>query len=390
VGRARPSHPLVDFLVVTAHGSVETAVEAMRKGAHDFLTKPIDLDVLEQRISRLLERRRLEREVHLLRERLRERVEVEGVIAESPGMRTVLETVRRVAPTDSTVLITGESGTGKELIGDLIHARSRRSAGPYLRINCAALPESLLESELFGHVKGAFTGADRDRDGLFLEADGGTILLDEIGEMPVATQVHLLRVIQEKEVVRLGESHPRPADVRILAATNRDLEAEVAEGRFREDLFFRINVITVRVPPLRERPEDLAALIPVLIDAHAKQAGIGRMTLSREAHDLLMGHPFPGNVRELQNALQRAVILADGNVIRSEDLPESVRAPRLPDDDVPAPGGRTLPELVEEIERRAIRSALAANGGVRARAARDLGLAERVLRYKLKKYDITP
>jgi two-component system response regulator AtoC len=388
LGWARPRHPLVDFLVVTAFGSVETAVDAMRRGAHDFLTKPIDLDILEHRIRSLLEKRRLVREVDLLRRRLEEGIDPGSLVAESPAMRGILEIVRRVAPTDSTVLVSGPSGTGKERIADLVQARSRRADRPYLKLNCAALPEGLLESELFGHARGAFTGAEGERDGLFLEADGGTLLLDEIGEIPPSTQVRLLRVLQEREVLRVGESRARPVDVRILAATNRNLEEEVAAGRFREDLYFRVNVIPIRVPPLRERREDLGALIPILLEKIAGEAGVEKVRLSRESHDLLLRHEWPGNVRELQNVLQRAVILADGGVVRVDDLPDPLRSPAEPD--LPEPNGLPLPELVERIERRAIRTALAAHGGVRARAARQLGLPERVLRYKIQKYDIDP
>jgi DNA-binding NtrC family response regulator len=369
---------------------VETAVEAMRRGAADFLTKPVDLDELELRIRRRLEARGLRREVVELRERLREREEVEGLVAESSAMQEVLSVVRRVAPTNSTVLVTGESGTGKERIAELIHVQSGRADGPFLRVNCAALPESLLEPELFGHVRGSFTGAHRDRIGRFEEADGGTIFLDEIGEISASTQAKMLRVLQEKEIVRVGDNRPRRVDVRIVAATNRDLEREVAEGRFREDLYYRIQVIAIRIPPLRERRDDLVALIPALLERFAREAAVPPRSLSREAHDRLLQYPFPGNVRELMNVLQRAVILATGETIREADLPETVRLEpeglaRL---DLVAEGERTLPELVEEIERRAIRRALAAAGGVKARAARALGIPERVLRYKIGKYGL--
>ena len=262
---SRGENPFVDFIVVTAYGSVETAVEAMRRGAFDFLTKPLDLDVLEIRIRRLLEKRRLDREVRELRDRLRGRIDVDGFIAESGAMQEVLSIVKRVAPTGSSVLISGESGTGKERVAEMIHAQSPRRDGPYIRVNCGALPETLLETELFGHMKGAFTGAHQDRIGRFEEANGGTILLDEIGEISLSTQVKLLRVLQEKEIVRLGDNQPRRVDVRILAATNRDLEEEVRGGRFRQDLYYRIQVLTIVVPPLRHRREDIAALIPVLL-----------------------------------------------------------------------------------------------------------------------------
>ncbi len=387
---ARAENPYVDFIVVTAYGSVETAVSAMREGAEDFLTKPVDLAVLELRIRKLLEKRELRHEVRRLRDRLKDRIDVEGLVAESKTMQEVLRMAARVAATDSTVLITGESGTGKERIADLIQARSRRRDRPYVRVNCAALPETLLETELFGHVKGAFTGAHRDRDGRFLEADGGTLLLDEIGELAPSTQAKLLRALQEKEIVRVGEGRPIRVDVRILAATNRDLEEEVRAGRFREDLYYRIQVITIHVPPLRNRREDIAALIPEIVARASAEAGIPPRPVSREAVDLLLRYPFPGNIRELSNILERAVILGTGDQIRVEDLPERVRGAAAEDPSAPDPAGRTLPELVEELERRAIRRALAEAGGIKARAARSLGIAERVIRYKMKKYGIEP
>jgi DNA-binding NtrC family response regulator len=385
---ARRANPLVDFIVVTAYGSVGNAVEAMRSGAHDFLEKPVDLDVLELRIRRLLERRGLSREVRELRERLRERIEVEDLVAESEGMQEVLSVVRRVAPTDSTVLLTGESGTGKERIAEVIHGGSRRRDRPFIRVNCAAMPETLLETELFGHVRGAFTGAHQDRVGRFEEANGGTLLLDEIGDLSPATQAKLLRALQEREIVRVGENRARRVDVRIIAATNRDLTEEKRAGRFREDLLYRIEVIAIRIPPLRERRPDTVELIQRLLARFSREVGRGPHRISREAHDLLLAYPWPGNVRELQNVLQRAVILAPGEQIRMEDLPEQVRRPPEPEDRVEPLGERTLPEMVEELERRALARALAAEGGVKARAARRLGLPERVLRYKMAKYGL--
>jgi len=387
---SRAENPFVDFIVVTAHGSVETAVDAMRLGAFDFLTKPLDLDVLELRIRRLLEKRRLDHEVRELRDRLRGRIDVDGFVAESGAMQEVLSIVKRVAPTSSSVLISGESGTGKERVAEMIHAQSPRRDAPYIRVNCGALPETLLETELFGHVKGAFTGAHQDRIGRFEEADGGTILLDEIGEISLSTQVKLLRVLQEKEIVRLGDNRPRKVDVRILAATNRTLEDEVQAGRFRQDLYYRIQVLTIVVPPLRQRREDIAALIPRLLREFGDGVSGEERTISREAHDLLLKYAFPGNVRELMNVLQRAVILSPGEQVRVEDLPEQIRWPEERNAVEPDLGGRTLPELVEEIERRAIRKALSEEGNVKARAARALGLPERVLRYKMQKYEIDP
>ncbi len=385
---AREANPLLDFIVITAYGTVENAVEAMRLGAFDFLEKPLDLDLLELRIRRVLKMRKLDREVRLLRDRLRERIDIEGFVAESGAMQEVLSVVRRVAPTGTTILILGESGTGKERVAEAIHAQSPRADGPYVRVNCAALPEGLLETELFGHVKGAFTGAHADRVGRFEEADGGTLLLDEIGEISPNVQVKLLRVLQEKEIVRVGDNIARSVDVRVIAATNRDLEQDVQDGRFREDLFYRIQVIGLVIPPLRERREDIAALIPLLLDRFARDSGTGARHISREAHDLLLGYSFPGNVRELMNILERAVILSTGEQIGIGDLPERVSRPPESETAEAQLDGRSLPELIEEIERRAIRRAMAESGDVKARAARSLGLPERVLRYKLKKYDL--
>jgi DNA-binding NtrC family response regulator len=381
---SRARHPLADFLVVTAHGSVETAVQAMREGAHDFLTKPIDLALLEQRLARLLERRRLVHEVRTLTDRVRERIDVAGIVAESAAMQQVLSTVRRVAPTDSTVLVTGDSGTGKELVAELLHRCSPRRDGPFVRVNCGALAETLLETEMFGHVRGAFTGADRDRRGLFVEAERGTILLDEIGEVSPAMQVRLLRVLQEREVLPVGGTRTVRTDVRVVAATNRDLAREVREGRFRRDLLFRLNAIEIRIPPLAERREDTAALVPILLRRCAEELGVPPRRLSREAHDALLAHPFPGNVRELQNILYRASVLCPDEVISAADL----AGPLGGDDDdaVPQPSAdRPLADVLAQIERRAMERALAQCGGVQARAARSLGMHPRVFRYKARR-----
>ncbi len=385
---SRARHPLVDVVVVTGHGSVDTAVEAMRRGAHDFMTKPVDLDVLEQRLARLVEKRALAGEVVALRRRVEEGLDAAGVVADSPAMQEVLRICRKVAPTDATVLVTGESGTGKEVVASLIQAWSRRRGGPFLRVNCGAFAESLLESELFGHVRGAFTGADQERAGLFREADGGTLFLDEIGEIAPAVQVRLLRVLQEREVRPVGGSRAVSVDVRIVAATNRDLARDVVDGRFRQDLLFRINALTVTVPPLRERREDVAALVPLHLRRVAREIGVPPPRLARDAHDALLAYAWPGNVRELVNVIERTVILCEGPEVTLADLPPELRAPvpagetALPD----AASGRTLPEVVEALERRAIRRALAEHGGVKARAARALGIPERVLRYKLRAY----
>ena len=381
---ARAADPSIGVVLVSAYGTVPMAVEAMRGGAFDVCPKPVDPDALVRVIERCVAARALAAENASLRARLSERVEFENVVADSGAMQDVLAAVRRVAPTSATVLVTGESGTGKELVANLLHEHGRRPKGPFVAVNTAALPEGLLESELFGHAKGAFTGAVRERAGRFEEADGGTIFLDEIGEVPPAVQVRLLRVLQEREVVRVGENRPRSVDARVVAATNRDLEADVAAGRFREDLYWRLNVVRLRLPPLRERAEDLPGLVERFVAAAAKRHGVPAPSFSRESLAALAAHPVPGNVRELQNVVERATLMAGGGVVRAADLPLALAAPRERSAAGDAPGG--LDAAVEALERRMIAAALAAAGGVQTRAAKALGIGERVLRYKLQKY----
>jgi len=384
---ARRVNPRVDFVLLTAHGTIETAVEAIREGAYDFLLKPVDPDALERVVARLLEKQALAREVDALRLRLKERVSIDGVVAESKRMRDVLALVSRAAQSNATILLAGESGTGKELVANVVHQQSPRRDGPFVPVNCAAIPESLLEAELFGHLKGAFTGADRDREGLFETASGGTLFLDEIGEMGASLQAKLLRVLQERTVRRVGGREPVPVDVRVIAATNRDLQKDVREGRFREDLFYRVNVFQVVLPPLRERREDLPALVEHILERQAKDEGLSPKTLSREAFDVLVGYPFPGNVRELENVLLRASVVSTGSAIGVGDLPPAVTAP--PESALPSePLGKDLDDYLSDVEARLIRAALARNGWVQTRAARDLGLHEKVLRYRMKKLGI--
>jgi DNA-binding NtrC family response regulator len=380
----RSTSPETAVVIVTAYGNIETAVSAVKAGAADYLTKPLNLDDLLHRVHQVRERQRLVAENRELREALAERHRVDGIIGDSGRMQEVLSLVRRVAPSDATVLIRGESGTGKELIARALHYASPRAAGPLVKVNCAALAESLLEAELFGHEKGAFTGAVASRKGRFELADGGSIFLDEIGDLPPHLQVKLLRVLQEREFERVGSSRPIKVDVRLLAATHRNLEALVREGRFREDLYYRINVVTIALPPLRERREDLPPLIEHFLRVFAGKNGKTVRGLTREAREALLRYDYPGNIRELENVMERAVVLTRDDVIGVEDLPLALEAP------APASGEDAgLIAAVEGLERRMIREALAKADGTQTRAAGLLGISERVLRYKLKKYGLS-
>ncbi len=380
--RVRPELPVV---LLTAYASVDTAVAAMKKGAFDYLTKPVDAADLRRVLEKALEFRRLEEEVRLLRERLGERFDFSSLIGRSRPMRELFETLALVAPSDATVLITGESGTGKELVANAIHQNSPRRDKPFVKVNCAALHENLLESELFGHERGAFTGATAQRKGRFELAHGGTLFLDEIGDMSPATQAKVLRVLQEGEFERLGGTRTLKVDVRVIAATHRDLEAMVAEGTFRQDLYYRLSVVPVHLPPLRERPEDIPLLAEHFLRVYASKNRKPIAGFTPEAMDLLVRHAWPGNVRELQNAVERAVILCLGERITPRELPPAVRASAPPPPEAPSaaePGLRTL----REAERELILRTLEETGGNRTRAARILGISRQTLITKLKEY----
>ncbi|MFH1571664.1 MAG: sigma-54 dependent transcriptional regulator [Gemmatimonadota bacterium] len=384
---ARALNPEIEVVLLTAYGSVTGAVDAMRQGAFHYLEKPVDLDTLEAVIERALERRHLVSENRLLRARLAEDgARFAGVIALDPAMEEALNVAARAAPSRASILILGESGTGKELVARAVHAASPRRSGPFVAVNCAALSESLMESELFGHEKGAFTGAARQHKGRFEQADGGSLFIDEVGEIPPAAQVKLLRVLQERTFERVGGSEPVPVDVRVIAATNRDLRQMVRDGTFREDLYFRLNVVAVSLPPLRHRRRDIPALIDHFVAHYSEQNGKEMTGVSREAMDLLMRYRYPGNVRELQNAIERAVVMARDPVISTRDLPAELAAAPEAEDAAGAAEMRGLPDQVEALERQAIRAALDAAEGVQSRAAERLGITERNLRYKLKKY----
>jgi DNA-binding NtrC family response regulator len=375
-------------VLMTAHGSIDSAVEAMRKGAFDYLTKPLDRDVLLLAVSRAAERARLLSENRRLKEELRDRFRVENIVGEHGSMQDVLRVVRKVAPSISTVLIYGESGTGKELVARALHAASERRDRPFFAVNVAALPETILEAELFGYEKGAFTGADARKVGLFEQASGSTLFLDEIGELKRDLQVKLLRALQEREILRVGGTERVAIDVRVVAATNRDLEREMREGRFREDLFYRLNVIPVTLPPLRERRSDIPLLVEHFV---ARHAGPGRPRGFRpEALDALVAWSWPGNVRELESVVERTLLLAEEDPVRLEDLPAAVRAgggrggDGLPID-VPD-GGLDL----EALERLLILRALEKASGNVTHAARLLGLTRRTLQYRLEKIQGAP
>ncbi len=382
--KARERDPECVAIVMTAFGAVETAVAAMRDGAADYLTKPINVDELSLVVERALERRRLRAEAGLLRERLSERSRLPNIIGSSPNMLAVFETVLQVAPSRASVLITGESGTGKELVAAAIHEHSPRSGRPFVRLHCAALAETLLESELFGHERGSFTGAVARRDGRFQQADGGTLFLDEIGEISPGVQVKLLRFLQQHEFERVGGNQTIKVDVRIVAATNRDLLQRVKDGLFREDLYYRLNVVSIDMPPLRARPMDIPLLAMTFLKRFAKDNQKSIVGFTDEALDRLTKYSWPGNVRELENAIERAVVVARGEVIGPADLAPAIAASTRPTG-VPVVPGASL----ADIERHAILATLEHTGGSTSRAAEILGISPRKIQYKLQEYQVS-
>jgi len=372
------------IVMMSAYGGEEAALAAMKEGAYDYIPKPFRPDEVVLTLRKAEERERLRHTIATLRAQLDTTPAVRALIAESSAMKQALELVARVAGHKSTVLITGERGTGKEVIAQAIHRASPRAAQPFVAVNCAAIPESLLESELFGHVKGAFTGAAADRPGLFEQADGSTLLLDEIGELPLPLQSKLLRVLQEGEIRRVGDQRTRRLDVRLLAATAKDLAAEARAGRFREDLFDRLNVIAIHLPPLAERREDIAPLARHFVAQLAHRFG-RPLSLSAEALTWLEQQPWPGNIRQLEHSLERAAVLSDDDVLEAGDLRTTSPGALAPRSDA---GAGTLSEAVEAAERAAIGMALEATGGNRRDAAQKLGISLRTLFYKLRQYDL--
>jgi two-component system response regulator PilR (NtrC family) len=373
-------------ILITAHGSTESAVEAMKHGAYDYLTKPCRVDEIRLVLDKALEKKSLASENQLLRRQLQDRASFPSIIGKSAAVQEVFDLIRQVAPTRANLLLSGESGTGKELVARAIHSVSERRDRPFVTVNCGAIPENLLESELFGHVKGSFTGAVANKMGLFEVADGGTLFLDEIGEMTLPLQVKLLRAIQDKSFNRVGGTSETRVDVRIISATNRDLAADVRVGRFREDLFYRLNVIELCLPPLRDRGEDIPLLVQHFVQKYSTELGKDIDEVERNALDLLCAYPFPGNIRELENLIERAVTLAAGDRITVECLPSTVLdgPPSSSPGNVPS-AGVDLEKLLADYERGLLRAALDRAGGVKKRAAALLGITFRSFRYRLEK-----
>ncbi|MBW1704458.1 MAG: sigma-54-dependent Fis family transcriptional regulator [Deltaproteobacteria bacterium] len=380
-------NPAIPVIIMTAYSSVETAVEALKSGAYDYLTKPLDFDELRLTMERAMEHTHLREENRVLREALGNHFDRRNIIGRSAAMEKILDTVAQVAPSEATVLLTGDSGTGKEIIAGAVHFNSPRKEGPFVKINCAAVTETLLESELFGHEKGAFTGAHKRKEGKFRQAHGGSLFLDEISEMSLAMQVKLLRVLQEREVTRVGGEGIIKVNVRVIAATNRDLMEQISEGKFRDDLYYRLNVVTIKLPLLNERKEDIPLLAQHFLEIFCSRNNKEIKGFTPQAMDRLLRYDWPGNVRELMNAVERGVVLSRSEYLGEEDMPlipgaEQGRRDRLPEEGIPA----NLP--LEEVEKASILKTLEATGGNKSEAARRLGITRKTLHKKLKSYGV--
>jgi two-component system response regulator HydG len=385
--RIHAFNPAIPVVIMTAYSSVDSAVEAIKMGAHDYLTKPLDFERLRLTMARALDHRQVVEEKEGAKSRKRDAIDTVGIIGKSPVMKELLEMISFVAPTEATVLITGESGTGKELIASALHYNSVREKGPFVKVNCAALVETLLESELFGYEKGAFTGADRRRDGKFVQADHGTLFLDEIGETSPAMQVKLLRVLQEHELQRVGGQDVVEVDVRLLAATNRVLEDEVKAGRFREDLYYRLNVVSLHVPSLRERREDIPLLAKHFLEIYGDKNNRRISGITPGCMDILLHYPWPGNVRELENAMERGVILMRGDYLDEESLPIPIKKWAKEETGDITADMEGLPSSLEEAEKMVILKTLEEVDGNKSEAARRLGITRKTLLSKLNKYE---
>jgi two-component system response regulator AtoC len=393
-------------VVMTAYGGIELAVDAVRRGAADFMAKPFGAEEVLLTIEKVVERTALKREVNRLREEVTTERRFGDIVARSPQMAKVLDLATKVARHPTSILITGPTGSGKELVARLIHRESERSEGPFVAVNCGAIPEGLLESQFFGYIRGAFSGADSDHEGLFEAADGGTLFLDEVGELPEPLQVKLLRALQEGEVRRVGDTTTRKVDVRVVAATNRPLESDLEEGRFRKDLYYRVAVVTVTIPPLHERPDDLPLLVQHLLETHRRRLGVKVDGIERDALDALLDYEWPGNVRELGNVIERALVLAEGPKVRLRDLPDGISghmggdghsdgAGEGPTVDAIAAGAGVSSDSDLSVKRRSaalerdlIREALRRSDGHRGKAAELLDLSDRALRYKIREYGL--
>ncbi len=375
-------------IVMTAYGGMELAIQAMQKGAYDYLPKPFSPDQLILTLRKAVERESLRQEVKRLREEVTIDRRYSQIIAKSPAMTKALEIAVKVAKHPSSVLITGESGTGKELVARLIHNESDRVEGPFIPVNCGAIPENLLESELFGYVRGAFTGADKDKPGLFEVAQAGTIFLDEIGEMPLGLQVKLLRTLQEREVRRLGDTRAREIDVRVIAATNKDFQEEIKAGRFRQDLYYRIAVVPIHLVPLRQRREEIPLLAHHFIDVYNRKLHLSTKGIDGDAVRLLLDYPWPGNVRELENTIERAMVMSETPKIVADDLPAHVHAPVMFSETVLSEDELSVKKHGAFLERQLIQRALERTGGNKTRAAELLELSSRALLYKIREYGL--
>jgi len=383
--RAVELWPDCRVIMITAFGTIDHAVEAMKLGAHDYITKPISPDHLEVIVNKALEYKSLKIENRHLKSEISDKYSFESIVGKSAVMREVFELIKRASPSDSTILISGESGTGKELVAKAIHYNSARAEAPFIKMNCAALPEGLIESELFGHEKGAFTGAIRSTRGRFELADGGTLLLDEISEIPPALQAKLLRVLQEKEFERIGSGQTIRVDVRVIATSNRDLKSEVSNGNFRDDLFYRLNVIPIDLPPLRQRLEDIPLLMDHFLDKFCQKIGLPTKSLSEKAGQILLSYSWPGNVRELENLIERAVVISKNQELKISDFPPEISAGIS----IPAKTSMDVGMSIGEAEKILILKTLKAHGGNKSKAADVLGISARTLRNKLQEYGLS-
>jgi two-component system, NtrC family, response regulator HydG len=388
--RIKALNPAIPVIIMTAYSSVETAVEALKKGAYDYLTKPLDFDKLRLTIDRIMEHSQLKAENRMLKESLGKHFDMQNIIGRSSVMVSLLETVAHVAPSEATVMITGESGTGKELIAGAIHFNSPRKSGPFVKLNCAAITETLLESELFGHEKGAFTGADRRKEGRFLQAHGGSLFLDEVSEMSLTMQVKLLRVLQEREVTRVGGEQVVSVDTRVIAATNKNLQELIRAELFREDLYYRLNVVSLELPPLRERREDIPLLVQHFLEMFAKRNHKEIKGFTPRAMDQFIRYDWPGNVRELMNAVERCVVLARSETLDTEHLDTMQNLPKSESKALPFQPEKDIDMPLEDIEKSAILRMMEHVSGNKSEAARRLGITRKTLHKKLKKYGVMP